>query len=173
MTGTQAKSVVDYLRLKDSKVHEEHLTTVRDHYRQALKLSNDDALPEDTNEEVITEVARQLNLRIDTDEARDYLRDCVRYEAINDAITVVSMKLLGEEKPIDEHIFQAVTALPPLTRFTPPVIQDSPRATQSSIVIADIDCLLKVKMQTTEVDQFIHTFLLQDTKLLPQQITTY
>ncbi|CAF4676595.1 unnamed protein product, partial [Rotaria magnacalcarata] len=53
MNNTELISVLDYLRLSNSKVHELHLIKVRDCYRKVLQLSTDDLLPEDPNEEAI------------------------------------------------------------------------------------------------------------------------
>jgi hypothetical protein len=166
MSGTQSNSVIDYLRSTDSNVHEEHLNNIRDHYRQVLRLSVDVVLPEDPDEDAITAVAGKLNLRIDTGEARDYLRRCVKHKKICDAITDVSGELAGEEKPIDFSSTDP-TQLP--SRGT----KDVRHITQDPTLVTDITCSLNVKMATTEVDEFIHSFLLQDAKVLRQQITTY
>jgi hypothetical protein len=166
MSGTQSNSVIDYLRSTDSNVHEEHLNNIRDHYRQVLRLSVDVVLPEDPDEDAITAVAGKLNLRIDTGEARDYLRECVKYKDIYDAIVVVSAKLAGELTPID---FSS-----PLPSQSPSrITKDLPHTIADLTLVTDITCSLNVKMATTEVDEFIHSFLLQDAKVLRQQITTY
>jgi len=172
MSSTKLISVLDYLRATDLTVDEELLITIRNCYRQVLKLKADVAIPEDPDEKAIAEVARQLNLAIDTDKSRECLIECVKYENIDDTKAVVS-GILAEVKPLDEIIFDIGTRphVPP-TRLTSNVMQDSPHVTQHSASITDIDCLLNLKKRTDEVDQFIHSFLLQDTKALYQQVTT-
>jgi hypothetical protein len=166
MSKTQSNLVVDYLRLTDSTVDKEHLKAIRNHYRQVLQLPTDVVLPEDPDEDAITKVARLLNLQFDTEEARDCLRECVRYEDIDDTITAVSAKLDGEVKSIDIP--------PPLPIQLPSrITKDLPHITENSTIITNINCSLNVKMATTEVEEFIHSFLLQDAKALCQQTTTY
>lgn len=165
MSNTGLTSVVDYLRLPNSSVHKEHLTMIRDCYQRTLHLSDDIPLPEDPNDEAIREVARQLDLSIDTEESVEYLGECVRYQDINDAITVVEAKLVGEIKPIDDIIFQPACPLPPSNGLRPHVEQES-------VVINDINCLLSFKILNDEVQQFIDSFLLHDIKALQKQATT-
>ena len=171
MSENQPKSVVDYLRLPDSTPDEEHVKEIRDRYRQVLQLPANAAPPEDLNEEAIVQVARQLNLQAETDETRDYLRECVKYEDIQDAVAVVHGKLVGEVEPINESILSPTTSCPP-PRSQPRVTQDPPSIAQDLISVADIDCLLTVKIGSTEVHQFLHSFLLQDAKALRQPVTT-
>ncbi|CAF1669041.1 unnamed protein product [Rotaria magnacalcarata] len=167
MNNTELISVLDYLRLSNSKVHEEHLIKVRDCYRKVLQLSTDDLLPEDPNEEAIGKVVRHLGLSVNTDESLEYLEECIRYQDINDAIVMVKTKLEGEVKqwPDPIHVVVPTTSLPHRARSTP-------QCAQEPIAIADIDCLLTFKILTDEVRQFIHSFLLQDLKTLYKQTTT-
>lgn len=165
MSHTKLISVRDYLRLANSTVHEEHLRTIRDLYRKVLQLSDDDPLPKYPDDRAIIEIARQCNLRIDLDEAKECLRDCVRYGDINDAIPVISGKLAGEEKSMESKLEQVVLRTSPSNPL-------APRVTQDATLVTDIDCLLNIKMQTIEVEQFIHSFLLQDIKVSHQQVTT-
>ncbi len=169
MAERQFQSVIDYLRLTGSTVHEEHLTTIRDRYRQVLQLAADVPLPDEFKEDKIAEVARQLNLQIDTDEARDYLQDCVIFADINDARNMISIRLAGEVQPMAEIIFKPID---PPTRPTPTMKPNRSSVLPNFTTLTEIDCLLNIKMQAPEVDQFIHTFLLQDAKLLHQPITT-
>ncbi|CAF2983559.1 unnamed protein product [Rotaria sp. Silwood2] len=181
MNDIRLISVVDYLRLSKSNVHEEHLTKIRDIYRSVLHLSADTPVPQNPNEEAIKEVARQLGLSTDTDEDREYLDECVRYQDISDSITVVITKLAGDVKPIDDFIFEPVhppassslpSLLPPQARPTPYLGQYAPHVAQEPIAITDIDCLLTFKILNDEIQQFIHSFLLQDIKLLHRRTIT-
>jgi hypothetical protein len=65
MTDTELIPIVDHLRV-NLTLHEPHLKMIRDLYRQVLHVSDDLAMPDDPDENAITEVARQLNLRVDT-----------------------------------------------------------------------------------------------------------
>lgn len=173
MNENQAKSVVNYLRRADSNVDETHVKEIHHRYRRVLELAVDAVLPEDVNEEALTQVAQQLNLRIDTTDAKDYLRECVKYADLQDAVAVVFGKLAGEEVPMDlpePSVIVVRSSTPSVSRVT----QHLPHTTNTDHVIpvTDVDCLLTVKMATTEVDRFIETFLLQDVKALCQPVAT-
>ena len=173
MSENQAILVADYLRRAGLNVDETRVKEIRDRYRQVLQLTHDADLPENVNEEAMQQVAQQLNLRIEMDDARDYLRECISYGDIQDAVAVLFGKLAGEEIPIDEPEPSLIV----IPAFTPPlsrVKQDlpPPTTTHNAIMITEIDCLVTVKMPTSEVDQFIERFLLQDGKAVLQSLTT-
>lgn len=155
------QSIVDYLRAAESNSNKKHVEEIRDRYRQVLQLVPDADLPENVNEGAIEQVAQQLNLRMDTDEARDYLRQCVSYGDIEDAVAIIFQKLAGEEAPM---VVPEPLVLPESTRMKQ---NFSPTTT----MITEIDCLLIVKMVTKEVDQFIERFLLQDAQVALKTLT--
>ena len=151
MADTAVTPVVDYLRM-DGEVDEDHLVMVRHRYRQVLRLSDDLPMPDDPDETALGDVALQLNLRLTTDEDRNYLQKCVKYTDINDSRLDVLSEWIGEVKPIPE-----------LKTFNPSVHARSTApnrpTTRCATPLADIDCTINIKMQTPELQEFIHSFL--------------
>lgn len=168
MSKSRLMPVTDYLRETGSIVNKENLLAIRNCYREVLKLSSDADLPDDPKEDAIIEVGRRLNVRVDTDEARSCLKDCVSFNNIDDAALIVSGRLAGEEKPIEPSVLPKIE-VSTTVRSNPSV---SLNKTRNAISLTIINCRLIVKKPTIEVEQFIHSFLLQDLKTMRQQITT-
>jgi len=162
MAHNQLISIVDYLRL-GSTVHEEHLNTIRDMYKQLIsQRSTTDIDEQDHPSEIIlTEITRRLNIRNDTDETQDYLRECVRYEDINLAKIIIKGKLDGNVEPADEAILEIQDVSYPTTRSPPLLSSRSVDVTENETILDKINCVLNIKMSIPEVQTFIHSFLLQ------------
>jgi hypothetical protein len=152
MTDNQLNSVVDYLFV-DSKLNVKNFQTIHELYKQLVTQIPDNVDDQvHPNETILTEVARQLNIRDDTDESRDYLRDCVRYEDINDCKSLVEIKFLDDVKPLDVGIFNGLD----VSQSTPSI-----NVKENIKILDKIICVLNIKMTTPEVKTFIHSFLLQ------------
>ena len=145
MVDTTLTPVMDYLRM-DGTVNEDHLVMVRQQYRQELHVSDDHPMPEDPDETALAQAARQLNLRLTTDEDHDYLKKCVKHTDINDARLDLLSEWIGEVKPL------------PDPKPSYPIVHVRPTALSATHLI-DIVCTINIKMQTPELQEFMRSFL--------------
>jgi hypothetical protein len=162
MANNQLLSIVDYLRL-GSTVHEEHLNTIRDMYKQLISQRSTTDIDEqdDPSEIILTEITRGLNIRNDAGETQAYLSECVRYEDINVAKLIIEGKLLGNVEPLEDAILEIQDGSCP-TASSPPLLSSrSVDVTENETILAKINCVLNIKITIPEVQTFIHSFLLQ------------
>ncbi|CAF4403023.1 unnamed protein product [Rotaria sp. Silwood2] len=85
---------------------------------------------------------------------------------------LVTAKLTGPVKPLDDSTPENIRSSPSPVRLIPHFRSHSPHIAQESTVVTDIDCLLTFQILDDDVQQFIHSFLLQDVKALYKHVTT-
>jgi len=169
MNNNQLISITDYI-LDGSTVHEEHLNIIRDMYNQLInQLSVDNNDPDNPDDMVIAETARRLNIRNDTDEVQDCLRDCVRYKDINTTKIYIESKFNALE-PMDEVVLEKQ----PVSSSTEPILRlrSLSSVTENETTLDKINCVLNIKISVPEVQTFIQSFLLQKVNKPENFITT-
>jgi len=120
MTDNQWISIVDYLQSKTG-FNDRNFITIREQYQQKCGGS----FLESPDVSAIKEVARQLKIKIDTDEDLELLSDCVITPNMEDCRTVAKATWNGRIEPLDAvtangpHIYPSTTTTDGMTKHFP------------------------------------------------------
>ncbi|CAF3418246.1 unnamed protein product [Rotaria socialis] len=147
----QNKTVAKYLSLSQdaSSINMDNLRNIQSIYKNLTKV--DDLDDHEINEKALDDVCQQSNL-IQEGSDREYLRLCVRYDDIHRS----KMQL--------KALYQANSILVNNKMNTIPATS---KQQTSPLVLDECLCVLSMKMNTKEIQDFISKFLLQQIQKQP------
>lgn len=152
--ASEAISPCDYFKT-DFSVNEENVQRFREHYRRLSKVEH---FHEDNmNEQAILSAAEQLGIQTRSETQLNILRDCVRYEDIQQAFLCVEMQVQGPVQPLSTHSFTSPSSSTSTSTWTS--TDNSP-----PVELTEVESILFVKRAHNAVKGFVKEFLLQQVK---------
>lgn len=137
-------------------VNEANVQTFREHYR---RLANVEVFHEDNmNEEALLNAAQQLGIQTGSEIYQNILRDCVRYEDIEQALLCVDMQVQGPVQPLS-----TISPTPPLAA-APEGRLSSSTDNSPPVELTMVESILFLKRSNNVVKQFVEEFFLQKVK---------
>lgn len=141
--ATSVPSVPPHVYFKSGfDVNENNIKAFRNLYRQLAKIEqfNDHEIDETS----LLNAAQRLGIQADSDDHREFLQECLKYDDMQTTFLCVNIRIQGSVEPTPTN--------PPPTRTPVPT------------VVSDIDCVITIKRRDKEIDEFLHKYLLQVVK---------
>ena len=138
-------------------VNEDNIEAFRNLYRTLANIHqfNDHEIDQTS---LIT-AAKRLGIQADSDDSRELLQECVKYDDTENTFLCVNIRIQGsvEQSPINVPLNTV-----PTTQHSnaQPNVE---RRTENNIptILSEIDCVLTIKYREKEVDDFLHKYFLQ------------
>jgi hypothetical protein len=130
---------------------EENIKVFRDLYRKLSKTDNFDG--HDIDKTLLLNAAQQLGIQADLDEYQQILEECVKYEDEEQTFLCVDIQIQG-----------SVQCLSLRLPSTPTPMSERSKEDTVPTILTEVKCVLIIKRQGKDVNEFLHTFLLQIVK---------
>jgi hypothetical protein len=141
-------------------LNENNIINFRDLYRTLSKIDQFDG--HEIDETSLLNAAQQLGIQADSDEYRGLLQECIQYEELETTFNNVDIRIQG---PLEQLSF----SLPPSTGSSAPRSKSefaTERAKEDKVptILTEIECVITIKHRGKDVNDFLHTYLLQIVK---------
>ena len=141
-------------------VNENNIKAFRHLYRTLTKI--DQFNDHETDETSLLNAAQRLGIQADSDDHRELLEECVKYDDMENTFLCVNIRIQGPVEP-------SPTSFPPITARTTQHSKSESKVekrteNKTPTTLAEIDCVLTIKCREKQVDNFLHKYLLQVVK---------
>ncbi|CAF1390520.1 unnamed protein product [Adineta steineri] len=138
-------------------MNDENVATFRDCYQKLSKVSKFD--DHEIDETALYNTAKELGIKIDSDNDRVLLKNCVRYDDIEQTLECMDILIQGPVQPLSSSL---PVVQPPLSSDNVSISLSEPfQEEKPPTNLMEIKCIVIVKYRGKYVDDFIQKFLLK------------
>ncbi|CAF3867114.1 unnamed protein product [Rotaria sp. Silwood1] len=132
-------------------LNEENIKSFRDLYRKLSKTNQFDG--HEIDKTSLLKAAQQLGIQADLNDYQEILQECVKYEDEEQTFLCVDIRIQGSVQQLSLG----------LRSISAPTSKPS-KEDQVPKILTEVKCVLIIKRQGKDVNDFLHTFLLQIVK---------
>jgi hypothetical protein len=144
----------------DITLNENNIITFRDLYRTLSKIDRFDG--HEIDETSLLNTAEQLGIQADSDNYRILLRECVKYEDIEQTFLCVDILIQGSVQQLSLGVASTTASLTQQPKSE--LAAERSKEDKIPTVLTEIKCVLTIKHRGKDVHDFLHTYLLQVVK---------
>ncbi|CAF3180976.1 unnamed protein product [Rotaria sp. Silwood2] len=132
-------------------LNEANIKTFRDLYRRLSKVNKFDG--HDVDKTSLLKAAQQLGIQADLDDHQEKLQECVKYEDDEKTFSCVDIRIQGSVQQLSLGLHSIR-----------PSASESSKEDKVPTILTEVKCVLIIKRQGKDMNDFLHTFLLQIVK---------
>ncbi|CAF4550433.1 unnamed protein product [Rotaria sp. Silwood2] len=132
-------------------LNEANIKTFRDLYRRLSKVNKFDG--HDVDKTSLLKAAQQLGIQADLDDHQEILQECVKYEDDEQTFLCVDIRIQGSVQQLSLGLHSIR-----------PSASESSKEDKVPTILTEVKCVLIIKRQGKDMNDFLHTFLLQIVK---------
>lgn len=159
--ATNVILITPYVYFKSGfDVNEKNIKAFRNLYRTLAEINQFD--DHEINERLLANAAQRLGIQADSDDYQEFLRECVKYDDLENTFLCVNIRIQGSVEP--EPINSPSTTAPTTQHSESKSKVEKQTENNIPTILSEIDCVLTIKCREKEVDDFLQKYLLQVVK---------